>query len=117
MTLTDFCSCPCLCPCYAGLQLADISHPSKPWDSHAEWTRRCMQEFFAQVLALAGVTAMMHINIVVYTLRPPPTAAYRCVLVTAKDCVWRCTRKRCSDAHSSGVVGQNNIDTGGCSRD
>ena len=31
------------------LQIADISHPSKPWECHAEWTRRCMQEFFEQV--------------------------------------------------------------------
>ena len=57
----------------------------------------------------AGVS--MHIRIVVCTLHTPSTAAHRCVLVTAKDCVRRCTRKRCSDAHISGVVGQNNIDT------
>ena len=55
------------------------------------------------------------IDTYVYTLHTPPTAAHRCALVTAKDCVWRRTRKRCSDAHSSVVVGQMSINTPACS--
>ncbi len=30
------------------LQIADISHPTKPWELHLEWTKRCMAEFFQQ---------------------------------------------------------------------
>ena len=41
-----------------------------------------------------------------YTLHTPPTAAHRCALVTAKECARGCMNKQCSDAHSSGVVGQ-----------
>ena len=57
----------------------------------------------------AGV--LIHIRTLVYTQHTPPTAAQRCVLVTAKNCVRRCTRKRCSDAHSSVVVAQISINT------
>ena len=49
-----------------------------------------------------------HIRIAVYALHTPPTAAHRCVLVTA-DCAWRCTLQRCSYAHSSRLVGQMSI--------
>ena len=30
------------------LHCADISGPSKPWDTHERWTQSLMQEFFAQ---------------------------------------------------------------------
>jgi hypothetical protein len=36
-------------------QIADISHPTKPWEQHLEWTKRCMNEFFQQVRRCAHV--------------------------------------------------------------
>ena len=30
------------------LKMADISHPSREWLRHSEWTQRCMTEFFNQ---------------------------------------------------------------------
>ena len=30
------------------LHSADVSHPTKTWDLHKEWTARCMEEFFNQ---------------------------------------------------------------------
>ena len=30
------------------LHSADVSHPTKTWDLHKEWTSRCMEEFFKQ---------------------------------------------------------------------
>ena len=30
------------------LHAVDVSHPTKDWDLHREWTARCMEEFFKQ---------------------------------------------------------------------
>merc|ERR1719412_971027 len=30
------------------LHSCDVSHPSKRWDLHHQWTSRCMEEFFRQ---------------------------------------------------------------------
>ena len=30
------------------LHAVDVSHPTKGWDLHREWTARCMEEFFKQ---------------------------------------------------------------------
>ena len=30
------------------LHAVDVSHPTKGWDLHKEWTARCMEEFFKQ---------------------------------------------------------------------
>ena len=30
------------------LHTVDVSHPTKDWDLHREWTARCMEEFFKQ---------------------------------------------------------------------
>ena len=30
------------------LHSADVSHPTKEWELHKEWTARCMEEFFKQ---------------------------------------------------------------------
>lgn len=30
------------------LKMADISHPTKPWLAHSQWTQRCMIEFYTQ---------------------------------------------------------------------
>ena len=30
------------------LHSADVSHPTKTWELHKEWTARCMEEFFNQ---------------------------------------------------------------------
>ena len=30
------------------LHSADVSHPSKAWEVHHQWTSRCIEEFFVQ---------------------------------------------------------------------
>ena len=30
------------------LHAVDVSHPTKSWELHKEWTARCMEEFFRQ---------------------------------------------------------------------
>ena len=30
------------------LHAVDVSHPTKRWELHQEWTARCMEEFFKQ---------------------------------------------------------------------